>query len=192
MITKKQIYCSCGAQGPDIASRKSILSHPNLTLQNTRMRMQKKFLVKGVGVLDDRDLLEMILSSTLCDEDVTLTADRLINRFGDLANILSSSEQDLSKIPGLGTSARSAIKIIQASAILLIRSRITDRPILNNWNLLMDYLNAVMARQPIEQFRVLFLNDRNILIADEVQAYGTANHVPVYPRQVMKLSLIHI
>jgi DNA repair protein RadC len=90
---------------------------------------------------------------------------------------------------GLGVHSVAALKLVQASALRLARAEVMERPVLNNWTVLIDYLTAAMAREKIEQFRVLFLDTRNRLLADEAQARGTVNHTPVYPREVVKRAL---
>ena len=92
-------------------------------------------------------------------------------------------------IRGLGPHAVAAVKLVQAAAVRLARAEAMEQPVLNNWDRLMDYLNVVMAREKVEQFRVLFLDPKNRLIADEAQARGTVNHTPVYPREVVKRAL---
>ena len=113
----------------------------------------------------------------------------LINRFGSFANVLAAPQQTLMDTRGLGVHSVSALKLVQASALRLARAEVMERPVLNNWTVLIDYLTAVMAREKIEQFRVLFLDTRNRLLADEAQARGTVNHTPVYPREVVKRAL---
>src|SRR6185312_11811550 len=90
---------------------------------------------------------------------------------------------------GLGEAGVAALKAVQAAALRLVRAEVMNRPVLDNWDRLMDYLNAVLSREKIEQFRVLFLDNRNRLVADEAQARGTVNHTPVYPREVVKRAL---
>src|SRR5947209_757756 len=121
--------------------------------------------------------------------DTKPLAKAVINRFGSFARVLSAPQKELFETPGLGTHSVSAIKLVQASALRLARAEVMDRPVLNNWDRLMDYLNAVLSREKIEQFRVLFLDNRNRLLADEAQARGTVNHTPVYPREVVKRAL---
>ena len=103
--------------------------------------------------------------------------------------MISAPEQALVAIDGIGPSAAATLKVVQAAAHRLALAELKDRPILNNWDRLMDYLNAVLAREPVEQFRVLFLDTRNRLLGDEAQARGTVNHTPVYPREVVKRAL---
>jgi DNA repair protein RadC len=154
-----------------------------------RNRMRDKVLTRGTDALADYELLEMLLFLAFKKGDTKPLAKRLINQYGSFARVLSASERDLLATNGLGPHAVSAIKIVEASAVRLARAEVMDRPVLRDWDLLMGYLNTVLARQPIEHFRVLFLDNRNCLIADEAQARGTVNHTPVYPREVVKRAL---
>ena len=154
-----------------------------------RARMREKVLTRGTDALADYELLEMLLFLAFKQGDTKRIAKAVINRFGSFAKVLSASERELLDTPGLGPHAVSAIKVVQASAVRLALAEVMDQPILNSWDRLMNYLNMVMAREPIEQFRILFLDNRNHLLADEVQARGTVNHTPVYPREVVKRAL---
>lgn len=154
-----------------------------------RARMREKVITRGTDALADYELLEMLLFLAFKQGDTKPTAKAVINRFGSFAKVLSASERELLETPGLGRHAVSAIKIVQASAVRLARAELMDKPILNSWDRLMAYLNMVMAREPVEQFRILFLDNRNYLLADELQARGTVNHTPVYPREVVKRAL---
>jgi DNA repair protein RadC len=112
-----------------------------------------------------------------------------MTRFGSFAAAIAAPLQDLRGTEGLGESGVAALKAVQAAALRLVRAEVMNQPVLDNWDRLMDYLNAVLARERVEQFRVLFLDNRNRLVADEAQARGTVNHTPVYPREVVKRAL---
>src|ERR1700692_2303620 len=105
------------------------------------------------------------------------------------AAAIAAPLNDLRGVEGMGEAGTAALKTVQAAALRLSRAEVINRPVLNNWERLMDYLNAVLAREQIEQFRVLFLDTRNRLLADEAQGTGTVNHTPVYPREVVKRAL---
>lgn len=154
-----------------------------------RSRMREKLLARGPDALADYELLEMLLFFAMPKGDTKPLAKALINRFGSFANVLAAPQQTLMETRGLGVHSVSALKLVQASALRLARAEVMERPVLNNWTVLIDYLTAVMAREKIEQFRVLFLDTRNRLLADEAQARGTVNHTPVYPREVVKRAL---
>ncbi len=154
-----------------------------------RARMRERLLERGAGSLADYELLEMLLFFAFKKGDTKPLAKALINRFGSFAKVLCAPQSELLASKGLGIHSVSALKLVQEAALRLARAEIMDQPVLNNWDRLMDYLNAVLAREKIEQFRILFLDPRNRLIADEAQARGTVNHTPVYPREVVKRAL---
>ena len=154
-----------------------------------RERMRERLLRAGPDALADYELLEMVLFIALPRIDTKPLAKLLLARFGSFAAVISAPEQALVAIDGIGPSAAATLKVVQAAAHRLALAELKDRPILNNWDRLMDYLNAVLAREPVEQFRVLFLDTRNRLLGDEAQARGTVNHTPVYPREVVKRAL---
>lgn len=151
--------------------------------------MREKLLTRGPDALADYELLEMLLFFAMPKGDTKPLAKALINRFGSFANVLAAPQQELMATRGLGTHSVSALKLVQASALRLARAEVMERPVLGKWDQLMDYLTAVMAREKVEQFRVLFLDTKNRLIADEAQARGTVNHTPVYPREVVRRAL---
>ena len=154
-----------------------------------RERMRDKLLDRGPDALADYELLEMLLFFAQPKGDTKPLAKGLINRFGSYAAVLTAPQRDLFSINGIGKHSVSAIKLVEASAKRLARAEVMDRPVLNNWDRLLEYLHTVLAREKIEQFRVLFLDNKNRLLADEAQARGTVNHTPVYPREVVKRAL---
>jgi DNA repair protein RadC len=151
--------------------------------------MREKLLIRGPDALADYELLEMLLFFAMPKGDTKPLAKALINRFGSFAGVLTAPQKELLDTRGLGPHSVAAIKLVQASSLRLARAEVMDTPVLNNWDRLMDYLTAAMAREKAEQFRVLFLDTKNRLIADEAQARGTVNHTPVYPREVVKRAL---
>lgn len=154
-----------------------------------RERMRQKLVERGADGLADYELLEMLLFFAFKQGDTKPLAKGLINRFGSFASVLTASHTELAAIRGVGPHAIAAIKLVQASAVRLSRGEIIDRPILTERQRLVDYLQAVLSREKVEQFRVLYLDTRNRLIADEAQTRGTVNHTPVYPREVVKRAL---
>ena len=154
-----------------------------------RERMRRKLLDAGPAAILDHELLEMVLFIALPRRDTKPLARALLARFGSFANVIAAPPRALLEQHGLAEAGVAALKTVQAAAIRLARSEVIARPILGNWDVLMDYLNAVMAREAVEQFRVLFLDTRNRLLADEAQGRGTVNHTPVYPREVVKRAL---
>nr|WP_239451587.1 DNA repair protein RadC [Elioraea rosea] len=154
-----------------------------------RGRMREKLLERGSDSLADYELLEMLLFFAMPKGDTKPLAKALINRFGSFANVLSAPQQALLDTRGLGVHSVSAIKLVEAAALRLARAEVLEQPVLNTWDKLIAYLTAAMAREKTELFRILFLDSRNRLIADEAQARGTVNHTPVYPREVVKRAL---
>ena len=154
-----------------------------------RARMREKLLSAGPEALLDHELLEMVLFIALPRRDTKPIARALLARFGSFANAIAAPIAELREVEGLGEAGIAALKTVQAAALRLMRAEVLDRPVLNNWDRLTDYLSAALSRERVEQFRVLFLDSKNRLIADEVQARGTVNHTPVYPREVVRRCL---
>jgi len=154
-----------------------------------RERLRQRLLDRGQTALHDYELLEMLLFFAMPKGDTKPLAKALIMRFGSFANVLAAPQDTLLATSGLGTHSVAALKLVQEAAVRLTRAEILEQPVLNRWDRLMDYLTAVMAREKIEQFRILFLDSKNRLLADEAQARGTVNHTPVYPREVVKRAL---
>ena len=154
-----------------------------------RARLRDKLLTRGPEALADYELLEMLLFFAMPKGDTKPLAKALINRFGSFAEVLAAPTKVLLETRGLGPHSVAALKLVQAAALRLARTQAAEKPLLSNWTQLIDYLTAVCAREPVEQFRVLFLDPKNQLVADEVQGRGTVNHTPVYPREVVKRAL---
>ena len=154
-----------------------------------RARMREKLLAAGPEALLDHELLEMVLFLALPRRDTKPIARALLARFGSFANAIAAPLHELREVEGLGEAGAAALRTVQAAALRLARAEVMDRPVLNNWDRLLSYLTAALTRERVEQFRVLFLDTRNRLIADEAQARGTVNHTPVYPREVVKRAL---
>jgi DNA repair protein RadC len=167
----------------------SSVPFPSIGPHGHRGRMREKLLERGPDALADYELLEMLLFFAMPKGDTKPLAKALINRFGSFARVLAAPQQELLGTRGLGTHSVAALKLVQAASLRMVRAEVMETPVLNNWTRLMDYLTAALAREKIEQFRVLFLDTRNRLIADEAQARGTVNHTPVYPREVVKRAL---
>jgi DNA repair protein RadC len=146
-------------------------------------------LSRGPDSLADYEVLEMLLFFAFRTGDTKPLAKALINRYGSFAAVLAAPQQELMETRGLGPHSVAAIKLVQTAALRMARAEVIDRPLLNNWDRLTDYLTAALSREKIEQFRILFLDSKNRLIADEAQARGTVNHTPVYPREVVKRAL---
>ena len=154
-----------------------------------RERLRNRFLNAGPGALADYELLELILFNALPRIDTKPIAKTLLDRFGSFAAIISAEPRRLAEVKGIGRAGVIALKAVQAAALAYMRDEIIDRPILSSWDKLLRYCKASMGYETTEQFRILFLNNKNVLIADEVQQKGTVDHTPVYPREVVKRAL---
>ena len=151
--------------------------------------MRRKLLDAGPQAILDHELLEMVLFIALPRRDTKALARELLAHFGSFANVITARPEAVMEIGGLKEASATAFKIVHAAALRLAKAEVVSRPILGNWDVLIDYLKIVMAREQVEQFRVLFLDSRNRLLGDEAQARGTVNHTPVYPREVVKRAL---
>ena len=154
-----------------------------------RDRLRDRFVEAGPAALADYELLELLLFPMQPRRDVKPLAKLLIDRFGGLQAVLNAELTALSKVPGLGLTSAIALKAIQATHQRVLRAEVINRPILSSWQQLLDYCRVSMAHSMIEEFRLLFLDRKNVLIADEVQQSGTIDHTPVYPREVVKRAL---
>ncbi|MGI4950239.1 MAG: RadC family protein [Janthinobacterium lividum] len=160
-----------------------------VSAEGHRARLRARLLTAGPDAIADHELLEMMLFLALPRRDTKPIARALLARFGSFAAVISAPLPDLRGVDGLGDAGAAALKLAQAAAHRLIRAELQERPVLNDWQRLMDYLGAVLSRERTEQVRILFLDSRNRLLADEAQGRGTVNHTPVYPREVVKRAL---
>lgn len=154
-----------------------------------RKRLRDRFMVSNGQGVAEYELLELILFRAIPRQDVKPLARRLLDRFGDLARVVSAPTARLMQEHGVGEAVVLELKIIEAAAQRMARSKVIHRPVLSSWSALLDYCHTVMAHAEQEHFRILFLDRKNVLIADEEQAKGTVDHVPVYPREVVKRAL---
>lgn len=154
-----------------------------------RARLRQRFLEGGAQALADYELLEMALFAAKPRGDVKPLAKKLLKQFGSYKAVIYATPQQLKAVEGVGDAVIASLKLIESSCIHLLRTQLDDKPIINSWTLLLDYCQLAMAHQTREEFRILFLNSKNRLIADEVQQTGTIDHTPVYPREVLKRSL---
>ena len=181
---KQADLLTAGQATPKASSR-----HPAASTDGHRLRMRERLLTGGADALADHELLEMALFLAVPRSDTKPVAKRLLARFGSFANVVSAAPPELVAVDGMGQAGAAALKLVQAAALRLVRAEVADRPVLSNWDALMAYLNAAMARERTEQVRILFLDSRNRLLADEVANRGTVNHAPVYPREVVRRAL---
>ncbi len=155
-----------------------------------RERARDRFKSVGGDALQDYELLELLLHIILPQRDTKELAKDLIAKFGSFSEVLGASPQRLAEVKGLGEISITHLKIAQAVAQRYGRDQIPlEKPVLGAWSQLIDYCRSQMAFEKVEQFRILFLDKKNRLIADEVQQIGTVDHTPVYPREVIRRSL---
>jgi DNA repair protein RadC len=154
-----------------------------------RERLRLRFREAGDDALADYEMLELVLFRAIPQRDLKPLAKTLIETFGSFAEVISAPAARLAEIKGLGDAAVTELKIVQAAASRLARGKVKRRVTLSSWSTVLDYCRTAMAFAEKEQLRVLFLDKRNQLIADEVQQTGTVDHTPVYPREVVKRAL---
>jgi DNA repair protein RadC len=156
-----------------------------------RQRLRERFLKGGADAMPDYELLELTLFAAVPRRDVKPLAKTLIARFGSFAEVIAARRERLQEIDGVGDAVVNQLKIVEAAAQRLAKGKVIGRPALSSWAALLDYCMTTMARSPTEEFRVLFLDRKNVLVADEVQSRGTVDHAPVYPREILKRALEH-
>lgn len=154
-----------------------------------RARLRSRFMQAGAAALPDYELLELVLFRAIPRQDVKPLARLLLDTFGDFNRVVSASAARLRLVKGVGPSVVLELKLVEAAAQRLMRARVIHKPVLSSWDALLDYCHTAMAHRETEQFRVLFLDRKNVLVADEEQARGTVDHVPVYPREIVKRAL---
>jgi len=154
-----------------------------------RERLRRRVLDKGVVTLSDLEVLEYLLFGARPRGDTKPLAKTLIKRFSSLAGVLGASRQELAGVEGLGEASIAALKIVPEAARRLALEEASERPVIASWDKLLAYCRIAMAHEKVEQFRLLFLDKKNRLIADELQQTGTVDHTPVYPREVIKRAL---
>jgi DNA repair protein RadC len=159
------------------------------SLAGHRERLRARFVLGGADPLPDYELLELILFRSLPRRDVKPIAKRLIARFGSFAEVLAAPVERLQEVQGIGESTAVDLQITAAAAQRMIKGNVAKRQVLSSWTSVLEYCRAAMAFAEREEFRILFLDKRNQLIADEVQQRGTVDHTPVYPREIVRRAL---
>jgi DNA repair protein RadC len=154
-----------------------------------RQRLRERFLAGGADALPDYELLELLLFYAVPQKDTKGIAKALIRRFGSLAGVLAAPVGALKEQDSIKDNAAVLLKAAAAVAVRVAREQVLDRPVMASWEKVLEYCRAAMAHDGVEQFRLLFLDTKNQLIADEMQQRGTVNHTPVYPREVVKRAL---
>jgi DNA repair protein RadC len=154
-----------------------------------RQRLKERFVAGGPEALPDYELLELVLFSAIPRRDTKPLAKRLIDRFGSFAEVVNAPPERLQEVKGIGEAAITQLKLVRAGALRMMQGGIMHRPVLTSWDAVLAYCRAAMGFEAQEQFRILFLDKKNRLIADEVQQRGTVDHTPVYVREVVKRAL---
>jgi DNA repair protein RadC len=154
-----------------------------------RQRLRERFLATGGEGMPDYELLELLLAQAIPRRDVKPLAKALLDRFGGFAGVIAAEPDQLARVTGMGDASVAALKVVQAAAVRLLQQAVMDRDVIDSWDRLIDYCTAAMAHEPVEQLRLLFLDRKNVLIADEVQQRGTVDHTPLYTREVVKRAL---
>lgn len=158
-------------------------------IKDHRARLRLRFRNGGAAAMPDYELLELILFRSIPRQDVKPLARRLIDHFGDFNRVIAAPPEQLMAVKGIGEAVITDLKILEAAAHRMARARVLQRPVISGWDALLDYCHTTMAHRQIEHFCVLFLDRKNVLIAEEEQARGTVDHVPVYPREIAKRAL---
>lgn len=154
-----------------------------------RDRLRARFLAAGAEKLPDYEVLELLLFGVIPRKDTKPIAKALLAKFGSFDEVLAASPEALMTVDGIKDSAAAMLKAVQASIQLALQTRVRNADVISSWNALLDYCKARMAHEAIEQFRLLYLDRKNKLIADEAQQKGTVDHTPVYPREVAKRAI---
>ena len=172
---------------PSVQPARKPPEEPHYT--NHRQRLRGRFMRAGATALADYEMLELVLFRAIPRRDVKPIAKRLLAEFGDFNRVITAPASRLAKVQGVGTAAVQELKIVEAAAQMMGQARVLGQNAITSWSSLMEYCKTIMAHRETEQFRVLYLDRKNVLIADEAQASGTVDHVPVYPREVVKRAL---
>jgi DNA repair protein RadC len=154
-----------------------------------RERLRERFVTGGADAMPDYELLELVLFAAVPRRDVKPLAKALIAHFGSFAEAIAAPLERLLEVEGATPAVAIHLKIVEAAALRLSKTKLLGKPALTSWAALIDYCAAAMARSQKEEFRVLFLDRKNSLIGDEVQSSGTVDHTPVYPREIVKRAL---
>lgn len=151
--------------------------------------MRQRFKTKGSEALEDYELLELLLFRLIPRRDTKPIAKALLEKFGSLAQVFGAPAARLQEVKGIGESVAYDLKLVSQISQRMLKSELRDKQLLSSWTAVIDYCHSAMAFEEREQFRILFLDKKNVLIADEVQQTGTVDHTPVYPREVVKRAL---
>jgi len=154
-----------------------------------RARLRRRLIEGGPDALLDHELIEYLLALAIPRRDTKPLAKELLREFGGIAGLLSADAEALARVDGMGETSAAAVKIAHAAALRLLRAQVVERPVLANWQAVLDYLRADMAHHAVERVRVLHLNSRNILIRDELMNEGSVDEAPMYVREVIRRAI---
>jgi len=164
-------------------------ARPKAHYEGHRERLRDRFRKSADEAFLDYELLELLLFRSLPRGDTKPLAKALLDRFGSLPQVLGAPTALLMEVKGVGNEVALDLKIVAAVSRRMLRAQVINRDVLSSWNQVLEYCQAAMAFEEREQFRILFLDRKNVLIADEVQQTGTVDHTPVYPREVIRRAL---
>jgi DNA repair protein RadC len=154
-----------------------------------RERLRDRATVGGLAAVPDYELLELFLFRSIARGDVKPLAKQLLARFGSLGGVLGATPEELRTVAGVGEAVALDLKLLHEATLRTAKEQVARRPVISSWNALLAYVKTALAHEAREQFRVLFLDKRNQLMADEVLGHGTVDHAPVYPREIMRRAL---
>lgn len=158
-------------------------------LKDHRKRLRERFINGGADAMPDYELLELVLFRAIPRRDVKPLARDLLERFTDFNGVISAPVDQLQIVSGVGQTVIQELKIVEAAAHRLAKSKVIGRPAISSWDALLEYCQTTMSHRQTEEFRVFYLDRKNILISDELLGQGTVDHVPVYPREIVKRAL---
>jgi DNA repair protein RadC len=173
----------------DMSASPELFASPAAHFLGHRERLRQRAVAGGLGALPDYELLEMFLFRSIPKKDVKPLAKQLLTRFGSLGGVLGATSEELRTVKGVGEMVALDLKLLHEATLRTAREQVARRPVISSWNALLTYVKTALAHESREQFRVLFLDKKNQLIADEVMNRGTVDHAPVYPREVARRAL---
>jgi len=176
---------------PDMAAATPVVPPPpgEPHHKGHRQRLRTRFLEAGPDALQDYELLELLLFQAIPQRDTKPIAKELLRTYGSLWAVVNAPADSLARHDHVKEAAIAALRVVGAIGLRMARQELKKKPLIGSWQKLIDYCEGAMAHEPTEQFRLLFLDRKNMLIADEVQQRGTVDHTPVYPREVVKRAL---
>ena len=154
-----------------------------------RQRLREKFLSQGAENLADYEILELILMHSIPRRDVKPLAKEMLAKFGSIGDVLLASDDQLRAFDGVGDTVIGHLKVLQVASRYIHQSKLSHGTVFSNWEQLVDYCFALVAGETVEQFRVIFLNNRNEFLGEKIMSRGTVNHTTAYPREILKEAL---